>query len=138
MPTDIKCPNCATVFDVEAVLSTDARQKLEQEFQQKLQASLTQLNGEKRKLEEDQRLFEEKRKKENELFQQKLQQEKIKLEESLQLQIRKSVSEDFENQLRILKESEREKDEKLKSAQLKELDFMRKQKDLETRENELE
>ena len=138
MPTDIKCPNCATVFDVEDVLSTDARQKLEQEYQKKLQTSLTQLNTEKRKLEEEQKLFEEKRKKENELFQQKLQQEKIRLEESLQLQIRKSVAEDFENQLRILKESAREKDEKLKTAQQRELDFLRRQKELETRENELE
>ena len=108
MPTNIKCPNCATVIDVENILSNDAKQKLEQEYQQKLQASLAQIQGDKKKLEEDQRLFEEKRKKENELFQQKLQQEKVKLETEIQQQLRKSISQDYENQLRILKESEKE------------------------------
>ena len=61
MPTNIKCPNCATVFDVENVLSADVEQKLRQQFED----SLAQVHAEKKKLEEAQREFEEKRKKEN-------------------------------------------------------------------------
>jgi hypothetical protein len=138
MPTNIKCPNCAHEFDVENVLSSDIEQKLKQQYENKLQQSLSQVNAGKKKLEEEQKIFEEKKKKENELFQQKLQQEKTKLETELQQALRKSISADFENQLRILKESEKEKDEKLKTAQQRELDFLRKEKELQAKESEID
>jgi hypothetical protein len=83
---------------------------------------------EKRKLENQQQEFEEKRKKQNEIFQERLQQERQKMEQQtaterekfqaeMQQQIRKSVAQDYENKLRILQESDKEKEEKLRSAQ---------------------
>jgi len=138
MSTNIKCPNCANEFDVQDVLSADVEQKLKLQYEQQLQQSLSKINLEKQKLEEQQKEFEENRRKANETFLQRLQQEKQKMEADLQQQIRKSIAQDFENQLRILKESEREKDEKLRTAQQKELEFMRKEKELKTRESELD
>jgi hypothetical protein len=138
MATHIKCPNCATVFDVENVLSADVEQKLKQQYEKQLQQSLSQINAEKKKLEEDQKLFEEKRKKENELFQQRLQQEKLKLESELQQQLRKSISADYENQLRLLQQNASENEEKLKTARQKELEFLKKEQELKNREQELE
>ena len=138
MPTNIKCPNCATVFDVENVLSADAEQKIKQQYEKQLQQSLAQINADKKKLEEEQKLFEEKRKKENELFQQKLQQEKQKLEAEIQQQLRKSISEDFENQLRLLRQNAAENEEKLKAARQKELEFLKKEQELKNKESELE
>lgn len=149
MPTHIKCPRCSNEFDVEEVLSSDVEQKLKAQYDKKLQESLLQVESERKKIAEQEAAFEEKRKQTNELFQQRLQQErqkmeaqaladKQKMEADLQQQLRKSISQDFENQLRILKESDREKDEKLRTAQLKELEFLRKEKELQTRESELE
>lgn len=149
MPTHIKCPTCAAAFDVEEVLSADVEQRLKKEYQQQQQQMLAQLQDQKKRLEEEQRLFEEKKRRENDLFKQKLEQEKSKmeaqmlaerqrLEAEMQQQIRKSVAADYENQLRILKESERDKEEKLRSAQQKELEFLRKEQELKTRESELE
>jgi len=138
MPTNIKCPACATVFDVENVLSADVEQKLKQQYEKQFQQSLAQVNAEKKKLEEDQKLFEEKRKKENELFQQKLQQEKIKLETELQQQLRKSIASDYENQLRLLQQSASENEEKLKLARQKELEYLQKEEALKTKEQEIE
>ena len=63
MPTDIKCPNCSIVFDVENVLSADVEQRLKLQYEKQLQQSLAQMNAEKKKLEEDQKIFEEKKKK---------------------------------------------------------------------------
>src|SRR3954465_9525093 len=105
MPTNIKCPNCATVFDVENVLSADVEHKLKQQYEKQLQQSLSQINADRKKLEDQQVQFEERRKKENELFQQKLQQEKQKLEAELQQQLRKSIAGDYENQLRMLQQN---------------------------------
>ena len=138
MPTNIKCPNCATVFDVENVLSADVEQKLKQQYEKQLQQSLSQINADKKKLEEDQKLFEEKRKKENELFQQKLQQEKQKLETEIQQQLSKSIASDYENQLRLLQQNAKDNEEKLKTARQKELEYLQKEEALKTKEQEIE
>ncbi|MGN6164311.1 MAG: DUF2130 domain-containing protein [Flavisolibacter sp.] len=138
MPTNIKCPNCATVFDVENVLSADVEQKFRQQYEKQLQQSLSQINAEKKKLEDDQRSFEEKRKKENELFQQRLQQEKQKLETELQQQLRKSIASDFENQLRLLQQNAKDNEEKLKTARQRELEYLQKEEALKTKEQEIE
>lgn len=138
MATNIKCPNCATVFDVENVLSADVEQKLKQRYEKQLQESLSQINSDKKKLEEEQKAFDEKKKRENELFQQKLQQEKLKLESELQQQLRKSIASDYENQLRLLKQSAEENEEKLKTARQKELEFLKKEQEIKNKEQELE
>jgi hypothetical protein len=150
MPThNIKCPACATSFDVQDVLSADVEQKIKSQYDKKLQESLLQIESERRKLSEQEEEFEKKRKNQNELFRQQLEKEKQKLEAQaiadkqkleaeLQQQLRKSIAQDYENQLRILKQSDEEKEEKLRTAQKKELEFMKKEQELKTRENELE
>jgi hypothetical protein len=138
MPTNIKCPACATVFDVENVLSADAEQKIKQQYEKQLQQSLSQINAERKKLEEEQKLFEEKRKKENELFQQKIQQEKLKMETEIQQQIHKTISADYENELRMLKQNAKENEERLKTARHKEFEFLKKEQELKNKEQELE
>jgi hypothetical protein len=135
---NIKCPNCGSEFDVQNVLSADVEQKLRQQFEKQWQQSLNQVNADKKKLEEEQNLFEEKKKKENELFQQKLQQERHKIEIEMQQQLRKSISADFENELRLLKQNNLENEERLKAARQKEYEFLKKEQELKTREQELE
>jgi hypothetical protein len=71
-------------------------------------------------------------------MEQQAQAEKEKMQAELQQQIRKSISQDYENKLRILQESDREKEEKLRSAQQKELEFMRREKELQAKESELD
>lgn len=149
MATRITCPRCTNDFDVEEVLSNDVEQKLKTQYEKKWQQSLSQLEGERKKLAEQEAVFEEKRRQMNDLFQQQVQKEKQKLEAQaladrqrmeveLQQQLRTSISQDYENRLRILKESDREKEEKLRTAQQKELDFLRKEKELQARESELD
>jgi hypothetical protein len=138
MPTNIKCPKCAEIIDVENVLSADAEQKIRQQYEKQLQQSLALINADKKKLEEEQKVFEEKRKKENELFQQKLEKERLKLETELQQQLRKSIAEDFENQLRMLKQNNQDNEEKLKLARQKELEFLKKEQELKNKEQELD
>lgn len=138
MANNIKCPNCGHVFDVEEVLAADIEQKYQQQYQHKLNESLTKMEEDKKKLATDLQLFEDKKKKENELFAQKLQQEKLKLETEIQEQLRKSISADFENKLRLLQNSNIENEEKLKEARRKELEFLQKEQQLKNKEAELE
>jgi hypothetical protein len=138
MANDIKCPNCGHVFDVENVLAADIEKKYKQEFQDKLQKSLSKVEDEKKKLEADQLQFEEKKKKENEIFSQKLQQERQKLETEIQEQMRKSISSDFENRLKLLQQNNADTEEKLKEARKKELDFLQKEQQLKNKEAEFD
>ncbi len=138
MSADIKCPNCGHELDIENVLSAELEQKYQKEFQDKLNSSLQSVESDKLKLAEEQKSFEEKKKKENELFTQRLSQEKIKLSQELQESITKSISADFENQLTILQNNAAEKEEKLKEARKKELEFLQREQSLQLKEEELQ
>src|SRR5438309_7997504 len=148
MATSIKCPNCATELNVENMLSADAEEKLKRQYEQQLLQSLTRRDKEKKKLADEQRLLEEQKQQQDELFNQRLLQEKQRLELQLnvdrkklqidlQQELRKSIGQDYENQLRILKESDIEKEEKLRAAQQKQLEYLRREKELKDREREL-
>lgn len=149
MPTHIACPNCHTAIDVDAVLSADAEQRIRQQYEQQLQSNLSAIQAEKKKLEDEQRLFEEKRRRENEIFQERLKTEKQKLEGELQAekrrmetelqqQLKQKIAADYENQLRLLQENASDNEAKLKEARQKELAFLQKEQQLKAREAELE
>jgi len=138
MANNIKCPSCGNVFDVENVLAADIELKFQQQYQLKLKESLVKVDEEKKKLENDLQLFEEKKKKENEIFAQKLQQEKLRLETEIQEQVKKSVTADFENKLRMLQNSNTDNEEKLKEARKKELEFLQLEQQLKNKEADLE
>jgi hypothetical protein len=68
----------------------------------------------------------------------RIEAEKKKLQTDLELSIRKSLSADFENQLKLLQQSVADSEEKLKEARRKEFDFMQKAHELKRKEEELE
>ncbi len=138
MANNIKCPNCGHQFDVENVLAADIEIKYQQQYQERLNLSLGKIEEDKKKLEEDLQQFEEKKRRENEIFAQKLQQEKLKLETEIQEQLRKSISSDYENQLRMLENNNKDNEEKLKEARKKELEFLQKEQQLQNKEAELD
>ena len=138
MANDIKCPNCGHQFDVENVMAADIEQKLQKQYQDKLQQSLLRVEEEKKKLESDMQSFEEKKKKENEIFAQKLQLEKQKMETDIQEQVRRTLSSDYENRLRMLQDNNLANEEKLKEARKKELEFLQKEQEIKNKEAELE
>ncbi|MBC7830148.1 MAG: DUF2130 domain-containing protein [Chitinophagaceae bacterium] len=138
MATDIKCPECGKIFDVEEVIAGDIEEKFKKEYSSKLQQSLNSLTEERKKLHQEQNIFEEKKKKENELFQQKLIQEKQKIEADLQQQLTRSITSDFEHKLKMLEQNNHDQEEKLKLARQKELEFMQKENQLKNKEAELE
>ena len=142
MSTEIKCPNCSHTFPIEEVMAEEYKQDLrekmvsftkqkEEEFQRKAEAFEQQ-----RKQQEE---HYDRQKKQQELaFQQKLEQEKATLQATMAENLRKTISADFENQLRMSKEANLENEEKLKLARAKEIEFLRKEQEIKTREAELE
>lgn len=138
MANNIVCPHCGNSVEVESLLKKDIEQQLKKEYQEQYRESMNHIEKNRLKLEEEIRTFEEKKKRENEIFSQKLQQEKLKMEADLQEQIRKSVAADYENQLKVLNQSNIENAEKLKAARQKELELMQKDQQMKFKVQEIE
>jgi hypothetical protein len=138
MATDIKCPSCGHVFPMGAAMA--------EEYKRDLHNQMVIYKKEKEK--EIQRQKEELAKKGLELqqllerqqseFNQKLTQEKIRIQQSVEETLRKSIHTDFEHKLRLLEENNQDKEEKLKIARQKELEFLQRETQLKNKEAELE
>ena len=120
MPGLITCPNCKHQFqptdafreEVQRELNNKAKEwqaKKEEEYNQK--EALLQQQLQAKDIELNKRINEEKQ----------------KLQKELQESIRKSVSADYENQLKLLQQSAADNEEKLKEARRKELEFLQKE-----------
>jgi hypothetical protein len=113
MTTDIKCPNCGHQFEPNEAI----RKEVEKELRSKV-ADWQQ--------------------KKDEEFQTKLEQERKRIQQTLEENIRKNISSDFENKLRQLEQNNKENEEKLKVSRQKEAEYMRKEQELKNKEAEME
>lgn len=113
MLTTIKCPECGNEFEPNESI----RQEIEKELNQKAT---------------------EWQKKKNEEFQVKMDEEKKRMQQTLEENIRKSISSDYENQLRLLEHNNKENEAKLKDARRQQVEFLKKEQELKTKEEELE
>ncbi|WP_346318532.1 DUF2130 domain-containing protein [Chitinophaga sp. YIM B06452] len=156
MGTSITCPNCKHPFVMEDALAVDIEREMrskmatewnkrldelkaqKQEIEQQTLAAKNQMERERQQLAQDRLQVSQQRQQQEDELVKRLQAEKIKLQESMAANIRKDVAADFENQLQLLRQSQRENEEKLKEARLRELDFLKKAQELQNREQELE
>ena len=109
----IKCPKCGTEFEPNESI----RDQIKKELNQKA------IEWQKRKDEE---------------FQLKMDEEKKRIQQQLEENIRRSISLDYENQLRLLAQTNKDNEEKLKEARQQQLELFKKEQELKNREAELE
>jgi hypothetical protein len=117
-----------------------------EEYKRELREQMLEYKKEKDR--ELQKKQEEFARREQEFAQQELRQEaelnrrmdeeRQRIQLSVEQSLRRSIGSDFENKLRLLEEANRENEERLKAARQKELEFLRKEQDLRTKEAELE
>jgi hypothetical protein len=72
------------------------------------------------------------------LFARKLEEEKRNIQTATEQTLRKSISNDFEHKLRLLQDAQRDSEEKLKASRQRELEFLKKEQELQNKEAELE
>ncbi|MDF2191828.1 DUF2130 domain-containing protein [Paraflavitalea sp. CAU 1676] len=142
MATDIKCPKCGHQFDIEDAVSEEYKKELREQMVAYKKQLMEESAKEKR---EQADLFA---RREKDLQQQaqtaaseynkKLQEEKVKLQQTLEVNLRKTIGADYENQLSLLTQNNKDNEEKLKLARQKELEFLKKEQDLKNKEAELE
>jgi hypothetical protein len=131
MATEVKCPSCGSAFPLEEVMAEeikkDLRLKMQEYTAKKEKEFSTKLN--EFALKEQQQL---------QAFEQRLQTEKKQLQLSMEENLRKSISSDFENQLLILQKNNEDANEKLKISRQKELEFLQREQALKQKEEEMQ
>ena len=142
MSTEIKCPNCAHTFPIEEVMAEEYKKDLREKmvtFTKQKEDEFAKKQNEFQALQKQQELaFEQQQKKQAAAYEQKLSEEKKQLQTVLEESLRKSIATDFENKLQMLDNSNKENEEKLKSARTKELDFLKKEQAMKQKEEEME
>jgi len=125
------CPNCKTQFEPEAAIAQSIKDDLTKEYNQKW-ADLAKQKDEQFKQKEQ--LWQQQQ---TELSK-KLDAEKKELEARLLKELSAKVGADFEHKLRLLEDTNKTNEAKLKDARDKELEFLRKMQELKTKEQEME
>jgi len=131
MSTEVKCPGCGHTFPIEEAMTEEYKKELREKM-----VSFT-----KQKEEEYQKKLEEFSNREQlqlQEFDKKLQHEKQSLKLALEENLRKTISQDFQNKVQLLEAANKDTEEKLKLARQQELEFLKKEQLLKTREEELE
>ncbi len=112
--TQIKCPNCGTSIDVQDILSHQLEEQIQRKYQEQFAALQQQQKIAQQNFEKEREAFEEKKKKENQLFQEKLEQqlkaERLKLTDEL----KKKISEENSTLIEEMNKELSEKSEKIK------------------------
>ncbi|MCO5236590.1 MAG: DUF2130 domain-containing protein [Chitinophagaceae bacterium] len=138
MSTEIKCPQCGTPFQMEDAVAEDYKKEL----REKMTEYLKQKEGEHKKAQEEflrkEQLLQQQLQQKDTDYINKLTDEKLKLQKSLEEDLRKSIQSDFENRLQLLQQSNHDNEIKLKQAREKELEFLKKEQTLKNREQEME
>ncbi len=138
MPTKIKCPKCFHEFPLEAALTDELKEVIEKEKDTLRKQMQDYKKNKDDEIAQLKKVAETEASKVNEQWQQKLDNEKRLLQQQLEEQLRKSISNDFENRIGSLQKANEENEEKLKLARQKEAAFLRMEQEFKTREAELE
>ncbi len=118
--SQIKCPNCNTIIDVQNILSHQLEEEIKQKYQIQIDEEKKKIDKEINDLKQSKEAFENLKKQENELFKEKLEkklkEESKLIEDKLKLKLLEEQSEQFNSLQKELNE---------KSEQIKELNKTR-------------
>lgn len=138
MATQIKCPSCAFEFPLEEALNDELKDNIEKEKQALRKQMLDFKIKKEEELQQKDESFRKLQIQQEQLFQQKLEQELKLQNEQIETALRKKLSQDFELQIKHLNSTVQESEEKLKTARLKEMEYLQKEQALKNKEAELE
>lgn len=147
--TQITCPNCGTEIAINEILAHQTEERLRREMEQKMAGQRNQLLEVQKSLEAERLAFEEKKKKENELFQERLnaarEAERKKLDQEMQQKLeeqKKELARQLEEkqgaQLKMLQEDLEKKQLESKQMKQRELELLEQQRLLKTQTEDLE
>lgn len=127
----IKCPNCGTQIDIDEVLNHQAEEKYKKEFEEKLRNSNAELQKQKESIAIQQKEFEEKKAKENELFLERIEKERQRIAKEEMEKANQKAKEEFELSIKKLEEENAARKEENQALKNQRLELLKKEEALE-------
>jgi len=125
----ITCPQCGAKIDVQDVLAHQLEEEIKKDYNARLAKEKSAFDQQAKLLADERAAFEEKKKKENELFQERLDS-KIKEEKRLiETRVKAKLEEEQADQLRELQKELNEKSEKVKELNKSKMEIARLQRE---------
>jgi len=110
----IKCPNCGTAIDVQNILAHQLEEEIKQKFQSQSAEEKKKHDIEVQALNKAKEEFEQKKKQENELFQERLEKQMIKEKQAIEEKLKLKINEEQAEQFKALQKELNEKSEQIK------------------------
>lgn len=112
--TQIKCPNCGTLIDVQDILAHQLEDEIRQKYQSQLADEKKKYLAEQEKLDKAKQEFELKKKQENELFQERLEKQLREDRKALEEKLKAKITEEQSDQLKALQKELNEKSKQVR------------------------
>lgn len=112
--TKIICPECGAAIDVQDVLAHQLEAGIKKKYDSLLHEEQMKFNVQQEQLLRDKEAFEEKKKRENALFQERLEKQREEDRKIMHQEIRKKISEEQAAEIGLLQKELNEKSEKLR------------------------
>ena len=110
----IKCPNCGHDIDVQDILAHQLEDQIKQEYQAKLLSAQKQLDDQQETLKRAREEFEQKKKQENDLFQERLEKQLREERKAIEEKLKSKLSEEQAESMQALQKELNEKSEQVK------------------------
>ncbi len=110
----ITCPNCGTEIDVQNVLTHQLEEDIKKSYNAKLVVEKQKYESQVKSLEVEKAAFEEKKRKENELFQERLDAKLKEEKTQIEIRLKAKIEEQQAEQFKLLQKELNEQSEKLK------------------------
>jgi hypothetical protein len=110
----IKCPNCGTSIDVQDILAHQLEEEIKQKYQSQIAHEKKKYEGEQENLKQEKLDFEQKKKKENELFQERLENQLKESKKEIEAKLKLKLTEEQSEQFDALQKELNEKSEQVK------------------------
>jgi len=112
--TQIKCPNCGTSIDVQDILSHQLEDEIQQRYQTKIAEEKNKYESQFEQLNQAKEDFEQKKKQENELFQERLDKQLNEDRKGIEEKLKSKLEEEHSEEFKALQTELNEKSEKVK------------------------
>ena len=112
--SQIKCPNCGISIDVQDILSHQLEEKIKQKYQSQIAEEKKKYETEFESLNKAKEDFEQKKKQENELFQERLEKQLKEERKSIKEKMKSKLLEEQSEQFKDLQKELNEKSEQIK------------------------
>ncbi|HPI54335.1 MAG TPA: DUF2130 domain-containing protein [Chitinophagaceae bacterium] len=124
MSSQVTCPSCKTVFTLEDILTEDLEKAIRADYEKRNQEMAANFNLQTQELQQKMLEFEEKKKRENQLFTEKLQQELQKMSKQKEEEILQKFTAEHKTKIDFLEQQQKENTAKIKQLNEKELEVM--------------